>query len=256
MTTFAAAVASRLPGGLVGSAAVALYPRFEPELGRLADFCPPDAVALDIGGWYGPWSRRLAARCSEVVTIEPVPHLAEHLRRTLPSNARVVQGAATDRAGTAQLWFPEGDRGDRGVSSLARRDIHAHCLEVPSITVDGLGLSGVGFVKMDVDGGERAALLGAAELLRKDRPALLIELESRLGPIEPAIDLLTGQGYAGWLLAGRRWIALDGFDLVAHQARTEHLVHRGLLCRAFVPHRERYINSVLFLPDGRVPGTV
>ncbi|CAM5255055.1 Methyltransferase FkbM family OS=Streptomyces sp. ACT-1 OX=1609288 GN=SACT1_6802 PE=4 SV=1 [Streptomyces griseus subsp. griseus] len=30
MTTFAAAVASRLPGGLVGSAAVALYPRFEP----------------------------------------------------------------------------------------------------------------------------------------------------------------------------------------------------------------------------------
>lgn len=75
------------------------------------------------------------------------------------------------------------------------------------------------------------------------------------GPIAPAIDLLTGQGYAGWLLAGRRWIALDGFDLVAHQARTEHLVHRGLLRRAFVPHRERYINSVLFLPDGRVPGT-
>ncbi|MER6023439.1 FkbM family methyltransferase, partial [Streptomyces anulatus] len=28
MTTFAAAVASRLPKGLVGSAAVALYPRF------------------------------------------------------------------------------------------------------------------------------------------------------------------------------------------------------------------------------------
>lgn len=127
---------------------------------------------------------------------------------------------------------------------------------MPSVTVDSLGLSGVGFVKMDVDGGERAALLGAAELLRKDRPALLIELESKLGPIAPAVDLLTGQGYAGWLLAGRRWITLDGFDLVAHQARTEHLVHRGLLRRAFVPHRERYINSVLFLPDGRVPGTV
>lgn len=254
MTTFAAAVASRLPNRLVGSAAVALYPRFEPELRRLADFCPPGGVAVDIGGWYGPWSRRLAARCAEVVTVEPVPHLAEHLRRTLPPNARVVEGAATDRAGTAQLWFPEGDRGDRGVSSLERRDIHAHCLEVPSLTVDSLGLTGVGFVKMDVDGGESAALRGAAELLRRDRPALLIELESRLGPIEPVIATLTGQGYAGWVLAARSWVPLAGFDLVAHQARTEHLVHQGLLRRAFVPHRERYVNSVLFLPEGRVPG--
>lgn len=125
---------------------------------------------------------------------------------------------------------------------------------MPSITVDGLGLRGVGFVKMDVDGGERAALLGAAELLRTDRPAVLVELESRLGPVEPAVELLTGQGYAGWLLTGRHWVPLDGFDLVAHQARTEHLVHRGLLRRAFVPRRERYLNSVLFLPDGRTPG--
>lgn len=254
MTTLAAAVAARLPGRLVGSVAVALYPRFEPELRRLADFCPPGGVALDIGGWYGPWSRRLAARCERVVTVEPVPHLAAHLRRTLPSNVRVVQGAATDREGTAQLWFPEGDQGDRGVSSLARRDIHAHSVEVPSISVDGLGLSGVGFVKMDVDGGEAAALLGAAELLRRDRPALLIELESRLGPIEPVIATLTGQGYAGWVLPDRDWVPLAGFDLVAHQKRTEHLVHRGLLHRAFAPRRERYVNSVLFLPEGRTPG--
>ncbi|QWQ44952.1 FkbM family methyltransferase [Streptomyces sp. YPW6] len=256
MTTLAAAVAAGLPGRLVGSVAVALYPRFEPELRRLADFCPPGGVALDIGGWYGPWSRRLAARCERVVTVEPVPHLAEHLRRTLPSNVRVVQGAATDREGTARLWFPEGDQGDRGVSSLARRAIHAHSVEVPSVTVDGLGLTGVGFVKMDVDGGEAAALLGAAELLRRDRPALLIELEGRLGPIEPVIATLTGLGYAGWVLPHRDWLPLTGFDLVAHQERTEHLVHRGVLHRAFAPRRERYVNSVLFLPEGRTPGTV
>ncbi|MEW2065125.1 FkbM family methyltransferase [Streptomyces sp. NPDC007002] len=256
MTTLAAAVAAGLPGRLVGSVAVALYPRFEPELRRLADFCPPGGVALDIGGWYGPWSRRLAARCERVVTVEPVPHLAEYLRRTLPSNVRVVQGAATDREGTARLWFPEGDQGDRGVSSLARRALHAHSVEVPSVTVDGLGLTGVGFVKMDVDGGEAAALLGAAELLRRDRPALLIELESRLGPIEPVIATLTGLGYAGWVLPHRDWLPLTGFDLVAHQERTEHLVHRGVLHRAFAPRRERYVNSVLFLNEGRTPGTV
>ncbi len=150
------------------------------------------------------------------------------------------------------MWFPAGDRGDRGVSSLARRDIHAHCLEVPSITVDGLGLRGVVFVKMDVDGGERAALLGAAELLRRDRPAVLVELESSARSHPPSA-CWRNWGTRGGCWRGR-WITLDGFDLVARQARTEHLVHRGLLRRAFLPHRERYLNSVLFLPDGRTPG--
>ncbi|NEE25301.1 FkbM family methyltransferase, partial [Streptomyces sp. SID7982] len=68
--------------------------------------------------------------------------------------------------------------------------------------------------------------------------------------IEPVITTLTGQGYAGWVLPDRDWVPLTGFDLVAHQKRTEHLVHRGLLHRAFAPRRERYVNSVLFLPEG------
>ncbi|ATW47307.1 FkbM family methyltransferase [Streptomyces peucetius] len=254
MTTFAAAVASHLPTRWVGSAACALYPRFEPELGRLADFCPPGGTALDIGGWYGPWSRRLAARCAHVVTVEPVPHLARHLKATLPSNVRVVQAAASDRGGTARLWLPAGDRGDRGISSLARRDIHAHSVRVPSLTVDSLGLHDVRFAKVDVDGEELPVLLGASGLLQRDRPALLVELETRIRPITPVVALLTGQGYRGWVLAEGAWTPLAGFDLAAHQSRTGHLVHRGLLRRALVPRRDRYINSVLFLPRDRAPG--
>lgn len=254
MTTLAAAVASRLPTRWVGSAACAFYPRFEPELGRLADYCPAGGTALDIGGWYGPWSRRLAVRCDRVVTVEPVPHLARHLEATLPGNVRVVQAAASDREGTARLWLPAGDRGDRGVSSLTRRDIHTHSVDVPAVTVDGLGLHDVRFVKVDVDGGELPALLGASGLLRRDRPALLVELETRIRPVARVVQLLTGQGYGGWVLAGNAWTPLAGFDLAAHQSRTEHLVHRSLLRRALVPPSGRYINSVLFLPEGRMPG--
>ena len=254
MTTLAAAVAARLPTRWVGSAACAVYPRFEPELERLADFCPAGGTALDIGGWYGPWSRRLAARCARVVTVEPVPHLARYLESSLPGNARVVQAAASDRTGMARLWLPAGDRGDRGVSSLARRDIHAHSLDVPCLTIDSLGLRDVGFVKVDVDGEELPALLGASGLLQRQRPALLVELETRIRPIAPVVALLTGQGYRGWVLAARSWVPLSDFDLAVHQARTEHLVHRGLLRRAVVPRGGRYINSVLFLPEGRRPG--
>ncbi|MFF9803422.1 FkbM family methyltransferase, partial [Streptomyces rochei] len=119
--TWAARVAPHLPTRLVAAAARAVYPRFEPELARLADLCPEGCgTAVDVGGWYGPWTRRLSERASRVVTVEPVPHLARLLTSAAPANVRVVQAAAADRPGTARLWLPPDDAGDRGVSSLVR----------------------------------------------------------------------------------------------------------------------------------------
>ncbi|MDI3408274.1 FkbM family methyltransferase [Streptomyces cavernicola] len=260
--TVAARIGPLLPARLVGGLAAAVYPRFEPELARLADFCPADCdTALDVGGWYGPWSRRLAGRARRVIAVEPVPHLARALDAATPANVRVVRAAATDRPGTARLWLPHDDRaarGDRGVSSLVRRDIHARALDVPCLPLDGLGLREEGrvdFVKIDVDGNELPVLRGAAELLDRDHPALLVELEARIQPTSPVVDLLAGHGYRGWVLPGRSWVPLDDFDLAAHQADTAHVVRRGLLRRVLPFKGPRYVNSVLFLAGGRRPGT-
>jgi methyltransferase, FkbM family len=169
--TLAARLAPFLPTRLVAATARFVYPRFEPELARLADLCPPGCgTAVDVGGWYGPWTRRLAPLARRVVTVEPVPHLARLLSSAAPDNVRVIRAAASDHRGTALLWLPADDAGDRGVSSLVRRDIHARALEVPCLTLDGLGLSDVGFVKIDVDGNEPAVLRGARDLLARDRP--------------------------------------------------------------------------------------
>ncbi|MFM9369703.1 FkbM family methyltransferase [Streptomyces sp. Da 82-17] len=260
--TVAARIGPLLPARLVGAVAHALYPRFEPELARLGDFCPADCdTALDVGGWYGPWSRRLAGRARRVIAVEPVPHLARALDAATPANVRVVRAAATDRPGTARLWLPHDDRaarGDRGVSSLVRRDIHDRALDVPCLPLDGLGLDGTGrrvdFVKIDVDGNELPVLRGAAELLERDHPALLVELEARIQPAAPVVELLAAHGYRGWVLPGRSWVPLDDFDLAAHQHRTAHVVHRGLLRRALPFKGPRYVNSVLFLAGGRRPG--
>ena len=62
MTSLAARVAPLLPTRLVAATARALYPRFEPELARLAELCPPGCpTAVDVGGWYGPWTHRRTA---------------------------------------------------------------------------------------------------------------------------------------------------------------------------------------------------
>lgn len=93
--TLAARLAPHLPVRLVAATARAVYPRFEPELARLSDLCPAGCgTAVDVGGWYGPWTRRLAGRARQVVTVEPVPHLARLLTSAAPANVRVVQAAA------------------------------------------------------------------------------------------------------------------------------------------------------------------
>ncbi|MEU8955415.1 FkbM family methyltransferase [Streptomyces sp. NPDC048518] len=254
--TLAARLAPYLPDRLIAALARLVYPRFELELARLGDLCPAGCgTAVDVGGWYGPWSRRLAPRARQVVTVEPVPHLARLLAASTPGNVRVVQGAATDRPGTARLWLPRGDQGRRGVSSLVRRDIHDTAVDVPCVTLDGLGLRDVGFIKIDVDGNELPVLRGAHELIARDRPALFIELESRIQPIAPIVELLTRHHrYRGWVLPHRTWLPLASFDLEAHQCDTSYVVAQGLLRRALTPRHPRYVNSVLFLPDGRRPG--
>ncbi|WP_328507295.1 FkbM family methyltransferase [Streptomyces sp. NBC_00391] len=255
MTTLAARIAPLLPDRLIAATARLVYPRFEPELARLDELCPPQCgTAVDVGGWYGPWTRRLAGRAGRVVTVEPVPRLARLLTSAAPANVRVVQAAASDHPGTARLWLPPGDDGERGVSSLVRRDIHARALDVRCVTLDGLGLTDVGFVKIDVDGNELAVLRGASGLLVRDRPALFVELESRIQPITPVVELLAGLGYAGWVLPAGTWLPLAPAALEAHQARTAYMASKGLLRRVLPFAGPRYVNSVLFLPDGRRPG--
>jgi FkbM family methyltransferase len=257
-TTLAARLAPFLPVRLVAATARAVYPRFEPELARLGELCPDGCgTAVDVGGWYGPWTRRLAGRARQVVTVEPVPHLARLLARAAPANVRVVQAAASDRPGRARLWLPAGDAGDRGVSSLVRRDIHGRALDVGCVTLDELRLRNVGFIKIDVDGNELAVLRGATGILARDRPALFVELESRIQPVSPVVTYLAVLGYQGWVLPGDSWVPLAAFPLEAHQAEAAYVVSHGLL-RRVLPFRSlkgpRYVNSVLFLPDGRRPG--
>ncbi|MEU6254228.1 FkbM family methyltransferase [Streptomyces sp. NPDC047043] len=254
--TLAARLAPLLPTRLVAATARAVYPRFEPELARLSDLCPHGChTAVDVGGWYGPWTRRLAGRARQVVTVEPVPHLARLLAADTPGNVRVVQAAASDQPGIARLWLPPDDAGDRGVSSLIRRDIHAHALDVPCVTLDELGLRNVDFIKIDVDGNELAVLRGATGILARDRPALFVELESRIQPIAPVVTYLSLLRYDGWVLPGTTWVPLARFPLEEHQASAAHVVSQGLLGRVLPFRRHpRYVNSVLFLPAGRRPG--
>jgi FkbM family methyltransferase len=289
------AAARAVPGPAFAALMRAVYPRLEPELACLDTWAPRGGTAVDVGAWYGPWTAALSRLAAQVVSIEPNPELARLVRARFPA-AMVVEAAASDRDGTAQLWLPPGGRGAEGTASLERardkqsgggrragagaergggtstargrdkqsgggrgargREKHSagagqaerrggRSITVRRVTVDGLGLTGVRFIKMDVEGHEAAALRGAEQTIMRDSPVLLIELETRHQRIEDVIGTLTGWGYHGTVLAGRSWVPLPAFDLPAHQSANSHVAARGMLGRLARPG-ERYINLVRF----------
>jgi FkbM family methyltransferase len=241
-----ARLASHVPDRVVARAVSAIYRRAEPELGHLDDICGRGGVMVDVGAWYGPWSRRLARRADRLVALEPTSRHVT-LRQMLPGNAEVVQAAASDHSGEAELWSVGRGDGAEGLSSLQKRDVHGNSVTVPVITIDDLDISGVTFMKIDVEGHELAVLRGAAQTILRDRPRLLLEVEVRMQPIDVLLDLLAEWGYEGWILNRRSWHPLADFDLAGRQAETVKVANRGML--RFVWPYPRYINSVLFVPD-------
>ncbi len=189
--TLRAAIINVVPQRAIAAAMCRLYPRVEPELARLHQFLPRGGTALDVGAWYGPWTRRMAKTADRVVSIEAHPELAELLRHVAP-NVDVRHAAASDQSGQIALSVPSGGAA-LGLSSVEDTG-SGELVMVPRIAIDDLGLDGVTFIKMDVEGHEYAALRGAAATIARHRPLILVELEERLQDVVRVVDLLAFVG--------------------------------------------------------------
>jgi FkbM family methyltransferase len=233
-----------LPPRAIAAAMCRLYPRVEPELARLGQYIPRGGTALDVGAWYGPWTRRMARYADHVVAIEAHPQLAELLRRTAPG-VEVRHAAASDRGGEITLSVPRAGPA-QGLSSVEYQDGGVP-ITVPRIAIDDLRLDAVRFIKMDVEGHEHAALRGAAATVARHRPLIILELEERMQDVGKVVDLLASWGYTAYVHPHRRWIPLADFDLVSHQRACIRRVDQSFIRRVLWP-RPRYVNMVLFRP--------
>jgi FkbM family methyltransferase len=187
--------------------AYTLRDRCEPEMMLLDRWVSKGDVVLDIGAHYGSYTIALAALVGEqgqVVAVEPSPHALEVLRKNIAlngfGNVEVLPVALGEQAGSADLHlhgdpsraslnqFLNGDAGTEKVT-IARLD------EVLPATARP-----VAFIKIDVEGYEVPALLGAARILEHDRPVVQFELQpgaaQRAGLAGYGVwHLLAGHGY-------------------------------------------------------------
>ncbi len=217
-----------LARALHGSAAVGLA---EPELRGLDQLVRPGDVCFDIGAGYGMYTFPLAelvGPSGQVHSFEPLPiphRILSRLRAAAGADqVHVHQAALGPRAGDQELTLPyrfglpiHGWAHLRSgqVSSGRRISFSStRTLITPVSTVDDVcrdrGIERVSFLKIDVEGFESSVLAGAEQVLERDRPSLLLEIEDRhLGKYgrtaAEVADSLTARGYGMFAWRSGRW---------------------------------------------------
>ena len=193
----------------------------------------PGDVALDVGANFGLFAYRLARLVGpngEVHAFEPHPAQRDNLMKiehTRP-NVRFHAVALSARPGTTEMAVPRvNGRPDLALGTLedlpARTEETDH-VQVRVETLDrmlGDRRRPVAFVKCDVEGHERAVLEGAAELMEKDAPTLLVEIEQRHqhDDIAKTFRLLDEVGYDGYAIQREGLAPVSEFDLERDQLR-------------------------------------
>ncbi len=212
----------------------------ERELALVPFLVDPARAALDVGANKGVWTWMLARHCRQVFALEPNPKAFAVLARCKPDNAEAWQIAASDATGTAELRIPLGRKGysnQGGSLSAVKVGDQYGSVSVPAKRLDDCGLPPVGFIKIDVEGFEAEVLAGAAELIRRDRPVLVLEmvethtkrsLESMVGEVEAL-------GYTAYALLYGQLTRFSRIDLEKH--------HRHVASRA------DYVFNFIFLPN-------
>lgn len=178
---------------------------YEAEKQRLfAQLVRSGELVFDVGanaGFYTLLASRLVGPRGRVVAFEPLPRnlafLRAHLALNRIANTTVVDAAVSQGAGTARFAVAAGSA--QGMVSAAGE------LEVRTVGIDEAVYSGTipapTFIKMDIEGGELAALQGATRVLAEQRPVIMLATHGA-EVHEPCIRLLESQRYTVKALDG------------------------------------------------------
>jgi FkbM family methyltransferase len=142
-------------------------------------------VVLDCGANVGVFTRHALDRgARKVVAIEPAPENLECLRRNFASeiaDGRVIVYPKGVWSRDQEITIRTFDAESGGDSVALRFPGSREGPRVALTTIDKLAaelqLDRVDFIKMDIEGAEREALVGAVETVARFRPRMVISLE-------------------------------------------------------------------------------
>jgi FkbM family methyltransferase len=210
------------------------WSKHEPETPYIADLLSGAPTCLHVGASDGRHSYVMTqvAPQARIYAFEPSAFAFEVLRTTIAwhgmgKQVTAIHAAVADKPGELLLVTPKKSSGRMGRAYAyvaeqkpqgpARPDLDDTGMEVqptPVVTLDGFcaeqGIERVDFIRMDIEGAELRALMGALTLLDRDRPHVLLEIHPRMlaerfgASGEAVLDLFRDRGYRMFALNGDR----------------------------------------------------
>lgn len=251
------AIRKLVPAGYAAERSLRLELRNgEPELHLLPALCPPDRCMVDVGANVGIYTRAAVRHVRHVYAVEPIPRLAAALRHLYRnSNVTVLECGLSDRPGSARLFVPRID----GTSVETRASLIARNAEkqdreeltVKLETLDGLGITDVGLIKIDVEGHEQEVLDGGAGLIERDRPCAIVEAEERMRPntVQNLFSFFARRDYDGIFVHGREIHPIAEFVVQRHQCVANAKPVDG-------PRTGLYVNNFVFMPKSKATSLI
>lgn len=180
-----------------------------PQLQAVLALLPPTRrVVVDGGAHVGTWARVFSQSFERVLAFEPSPDtyacLAANMAAFGCTNVEVHHAALGAATGNGRMVLDP--------TNTLKKNTGGRRVQpggpVPVVAVDRLALPVLDFLKLDVEGSEVAALLGAVETIRRCRPVVLFEDKKLWAkyygwPKDAPMTFLRGQGYRLIGQAGR-----------------------------------------------------
>lgn len=155
------------------------------------------SCAIDGGAHAGLWTRDLAARFDSVLAFEPAKDTFEALSQNVKDCPNVVLINAALGAAEGRVSMAIDARNEARANTGARYVQPGG--SIPMVTIDSMQLASLGFVKLDIEGSELPALMGARATLLRCHPIVLFEEKgfgARFGVSRGQIGaFLRGLGY-------------------------------------------------------------
>ena len=207
----------------------AIKNNYEKELELIDQFTDKSKDALDIGVYRGVYSYKLSKHFRTVHSFEPNPLLYPYLEKNLKKiirNIKLYNYALSDINGIAELKLPKRSKSFfkdniEEIYQLGAATIHKNneFVEYKKISVTTKKLDDlfnsvhnkIGFIKIDVEGHEQEVINGSREIIRKNKPILLIEIEKRHSKrsVKDTISIINSFGYNCFFTEKKDLIPVD-----------------------------------------------
>ena len=195
-------------------------------------------TVLDIGAHKAGYLYHIRNKVGihgRVFAFEPQTVLFQYLQNIIDifgwKNVSVHQIALSDSKGLVNLLLPQNSRQKTSspgatIAQLNNGINFTATEEIETDTIDNICAHHniePDFLKIDVEGNELKVFVGGVETLKKYKPKIMVEIESRHVGKAKALETFTfleNIGYKGFALYGFKKIPLSEFSFKVHQSTT------------------------------------